>query len=78
MLGVICVPNIVCEAIWPWTFVCREVFGFFFFFFNNRFYFTASDQSIQIICFFLVVGGFPCWWVVFLETCPFLLSCPIS
>ena len=36
------------EAIWSWTFVCRE------FLLNYRFYFTSSDQSVETIGFFLI------------------------
>ena len=47
MLGVICVPNIVCEAIWPWAFCCWR-------FSNHSFNFSAYDWSVHIFCFFLV------------------------
>ena len=43
-------------------------------FFNYKFNFTSSDQSVQIVYFFLIQ-----FWKVllFLEICPFLLCCPI-
>ena len=43
----VCLVEFTCEAIWSWTFVCRE-------FLNYRFYFTSSDKFVQIICFFLI------------------------
>ena len=58
------------QTIWSWTSV-----GFFFvcFVLSYKFYFICSDQSVQIIYYLnsvLVVS-------TFLDTCPFLLHCPI-
>jgi len=39
----VCLVEFACEAIWSWTFVCRECF---YYVFN----FTSSDRSIQLIC----------------------------
>ena len=48
-------------------FACRECFYYIFTFISN-------DQSIQMICFISIQF----WWaVMFLESCPFLLGCPI-
>ena len=49
----VCLVEFSCEAIWSWTFVCRE-------FFNYTFYFTSSDRSVQMICFFWIQF----WWTV--------------
>ena len=54
------------EPICSWNFVCRE-------FSHHRFYFTSSDHSVQII--FLLYSVFV--GCMFLETCPFLLGCPV-
>ena len=43
----ICLVECPSEAIRFWTLVCRE------YFLNYRFYLTSSDQSVQVICFFL-------------------------
>lgn len=47
--------------------------GSFFSSLNFRFYLTSSDQSVQSSHF--IQTEF--WQAVFLETCPFLLGCPI-
>ena len=44
----ICLLEFPTATVWSWTFVCK-----FFCCCCYRFYFTSSDQSIQIICFFL-------------------------
>ena len=49
-LFLFCWVKFTCEAIWSWTFLCRDLF----FFFNYRFYFISSDQSVLIFYAFLV------------------------
>ena len=53
-----------CEAVWSWTFVCRECFYYIF----NL---ISSDQSVQLIYFFFdsVLAG-----CMSLESYPFLLG----
>ena len=67
----VCLVEFSSEAIWSWSFVCRE--SFFKFFLNFRFYLTSSDQSVLII----LMIQFWCATYIFLETCPFLLGCSI-
>ena len=51
----VCLVEFTCEAIWPWTFVCKE-------FINYRFCFTSSCWPVQVIYFFLIQF---CWIVCF-------------
>ena len=43
----LCLIEFAYEAIWSWTFVCRKCF---YYILN----FISSDQSVQLICFFLI------------------------
>ena len=43
----VCLVGFTCEAIWSWTFVCRECF-------YDIFNFVCSDQSVKLIYFFLI------------------------
>ena len=62
----VCLVKFIHEAIWSWTFVCRE-------FLNYRFYFASSDVcSNYLFLLDSVLVGY-----MFLETCPFLLGCQI-
>ena len=46
----VCLVDFSCEAIWFWTFVCREIL-------NYRLYSTSSDWSVQMIYFLFSFGG---------------------
>ena len=43
----VCLVEFTCETIWSWTFICRECF-------YDIFNFISSDQSVQLIYFFLI------------------------
>ena len=43
----ICLIEFACEAIWSWTFICRECF-------YDLFNFISSDWSVQLVCFYLI------------------------